>query len=653
MSDDEEWTDITDEFQLTASNLKVGVLIHDKTFTLHDGMTAVEMMHPQMDIGTTRAQTRQILSIDEYVTKGLLPWAECSPAELITVFDVQLAAFVNWFKGQSLAQTVFACVHMHSIERIADVRLKTLTLAMLKLTGMAEQAVREANVFDDDEFQLYNFGFAMGQTKTVTSVLNSLKTIEDDLQREQRENNEADWGGVLTRVRFIKAILTIVNILTSIDITEKLDDHRIHQSFQHATQLLKQLGEETRHQLTHTYEDNVTLPLGFEPLFNQHLLPPTFQREHKLLPSDDEVRDFWSVNLAELKQLTKMSHLRSFHQFIQFFRDLSNQKPSLLTRSIAFGLYLPPSRRVMGQFCMADTLEATLSETFGRKSFTDDPAIYQLLNRAAPVFWQIIQIYCFNQSRQREKLEFELESLASHMRESVNLLSKVDQNIDGDCYYAWLIYQCYRLMSDYLDLGFMMDLYSDYEWEYIMWYEAEIIYAGCVKSLGYFIQMQSQVKKGKKKQLINYEKELIVNKIKFVISRAYSLAIRQFVHHGFIKSPLELNDDIGDKSNLRYSHRFAPFMNLREPAYIPWDQYQSISSALVTTTSMETAIQLFNTAKQHIEEHLEHLPSSFEPVVKIIMKNIIVCKVLNSPVGKLKRLSIVEQTNHYPLFTLM
>ena len=38
-------------------------------------------------------------------------------------------------------------------------------------------------------------------------------------------------------------------------------------------------------------------------------------------------------------------------------------------------------------------------------------------------------------------------------------------------------------------------------------------------------------------------------------------------------------------------------MNLREPAYIPWDQYQSISSALVTTTSMETAIQLFNTAK--------------------------------------------------------
>ena len=59
--DDQDWEDITEEFRLTAAELKIGVLIHDKTFTLHDGMTAVEMMHPQMDIGTTRAQTRPIL----------------------------------------------------------------------------------------------------------------------------------------------------------------------------------------------------------------------------------------------------------------------------------------------------------------------------------------------------------------------------------------------------------------------------------------------------------------------------------------------------------------------------------------------------------------------------------------------------------------
>ena len=48
---------------------------------------------------------------------------------------------------------------MHAIDKIADSKLKTLSLAMLKLTGLAEQAVREANVFDDDEFQVKHFCF--------------------------------------------------------------------------------------------------------------------------------------------------------------------------------------------------------------------------------------------------------------------------------------------------------------------------------------------------------------------------------------------------------------------------------------------------------------------------------------------------------------
>ena len=46
---------------------------------------------------------------------------------------------------------------MHAIDKIVDSKLKTLSLAILKLTGLAEQAVREANVFDDDEFQVQKF----------------------------------------------------------------------------------------------------------------------------------------------------------------------------------------------------------------------------------------------------------------------------------------------------------------------------------------------------------------------------------------------------------------------------------------------------------------------------------------------------------------
>ena len=55
---------------------------------------------------------------------------------------------------------------MHAIDKIVDSKLKTLSLAILKLTGLAEQAVREANVFDDDEFQVQKFGLLKIAFKT-------------------------------------------------------------------------------------------------------------------------------------------------------------------------------------------------------------------------------------------------------------------------------------------------------------------------------------------------------------------------------------------------------------------------------------------------------------------------------------------------------
>lgn len=126
-------------------------------------------------------------------------------------------------------------------------------------------------------------------------------------------------------------------------------------------------------------------------------------------------------------------------------------------------------------------------------------------------------------------------------------------------------------MADYLDLGFMMDLYSDHELEYILWYEAEVVYHGIIKSLGYFSNVQSdvQVKKGtsrkfsdyygqflgKKKALISFDREMVMYQVKFLVARAYSVSIRQFIEHGFIKAPLELNEDIGDKSNVSFCYR--------------------------------------------------------------------------------------------------
>ena len=58
--------------------------------------------------------------------------------------------------------------------------------------------------------------------------------------------------------------------------------------------------------------------------------------------------------------------------------------------------------------------------------------------------------------------------------------------------------QAYKLMEDFLDLGFKLNLYSDYELEYIYWYQCEIVYHGIVKVYHYFQSIQQQItKKGR------------------------------------------------------------------------------------------------------------------------------------------------------------
>ena len=106
---------------------------------------------------------------------------------------------------------------------------------------------------------------------------------------------------------------------------------------------------------------------GFEPLYNHQLLPPTFQRDQKLLPPGSEVSQFFTTVLKELKLLTKLVNFSSYQQFLDFFRDMSNLSPTLLSRSLAFIIYLPSNRKVLGKHIMGNTVVEAVSEFIGFK----------------------------------------------------------------------------------------------------------------------------------------------------------------------------------------------------------------------------------------------------------------------------------------------
>jgi lactate dehydrogenase-like 2-hydroxyacid dehydrogenase len=209
-------------------------------------------------------------------------------------------------------------------------------------------------------------------------------------------------------------------------------------------------------------------------------------------------------------------------------------------------------------------------------------------------------------------------------------MERTSEGIKEECYYGWVALQGYKLMENYLDLGFKLDLYSDYELEYINWYLSEIICHSIVKMYSYFQDVKKVIMKSTKKKQkdiqCTYVKDISCYQIKFLVSRGNSVAIRLFAHEGQIKTPKMLSDNIGDRQNLRYTHRFAPFMYFKDPNYIAWDHYKTVSDSLVKETSLDTAIQLFKTAKEKITENND-LSTEFPELPMILTKNIIVCNV--------------------------
>ena len=82
-------------------------------------------------------------------------------------------------------------------------------------------------------------------------------------------------------------------------------------------------------------------------------------------------------------------------------------------------------------------------------------------------------------------------------------------------------------------------------------------------------------KKAKESQ-VSYEREICWYQIKFLICRAYSVAIRLFLHFGQLKKPLIFSDVIGDKQNVRTSNTACCLLIYKLP--ISAEVYASVCS---------------------------------------------------------------------------
>ncbi|VDP19397.1 unnamed protein product [Soboliphyme baturini] len=143
-----EWKLITNQFKEAARGLDLGELVRDNTFSLYEGMSAVELMDPKMDPGMLHKRSK-CLGFDGAVKCGRLKLKNIPCEELVSIMDAMLASFVTWLEGHSTVLTIFTNLYLHKPHLIEDRNMKAFCLLFYKVVNLCCDIVRRADVFEE------------------------------------------------------------------------------------------------------------------------------------------------------------------------------------------------------------------------------------------------------------------------------------------------------------------------------------------------------------------------------------------------------------------------------------------------------------------------------------------------------------------------
>ncbi|XP_045436031.1 N-alpha-acetyltransferase 35, NatC auxiliary subunit isoform X3 [Pipistrellus kuhlii] len=611
------WVDITQDFVQACGELKLGELLHDKLFGLFEAMSAIEMMDPKMDAGMIGNQVnRKVLNFEQAIQEGTIKIKDLTLPELIGIMDTCFCCLITWLEGHSMAQTVFTCLYVHNPDFIEDPAMKAFALGILKICDIAREKVNKAAVFEEEDFQSMTYGFKMANSVTDLRVTGMLKDVEDDLQRRvkstrSRQGEERDPEvelehqqclAVFSRMKFIRVLLTVLIAFTKKETSAVAEAQKL---MVQAADLLSVIHNSLHHGIqaqNDTTKGDHPIMMGFEPLVNQRLLPPTFPRYAKIIKREEMVNYFARL-IDRIKTVCEVVNLTNLHCILDFFCEFSEQSPCVLSRSL-----LQP-------FC------------------------------------SLIQIHGHNRARQRDKLGHILEEFATLQDEAEKvdaalhtmLLKQEPQRQHLACLGTWVLYHNLKIMIQYLLSGFELELYSMHEYYYIYWYLSEFLYAWLMSTLSRADGSQmaeerimEEQQKGRSSKKTKKKKKVRPLSREITMSQAYQnmcagmfKTMVAFDMDGKVRKPkFEL-----DSEQVRYEHRFAPFNSVMTPPPVHYLQFKEMSD-LNKYSPPPQSPELYVAASKHFQQAkmiLENLPNpdrEVNRILKVAKPNFVVMKLL-------------------------
>ncbi|XP_067001867.2 N-alpha-acetyltransferase 35, NatC auxiliary subunit [Anabrus simplex] len=688
------WVDVTSEFFEAVKGLELGELLHDELFGLFEAMSAIEMMDPKMDAGMLcNRGNKSALSFDQAVQTGQLKLQELCLAEQIGIIDSTLSCLVSWLEGHSLAQTVFTNLYLHKPHQIEDRVIKAFSICIFKIVDIIKEFVNRALVFEEEDFQPMVYGYRLVPDVSEPRALGMLKEVEEDLHRRTRNkplepcavNEHEDVLALYARIKFMRLFY---QALSSLGRREQPGLNDCQRLLAGCSELLTTMQKTVGRGVQPAIESDHPAIMGFDPLVNQRLLPPTFPRYTKI-KSRVEALEYFEELLNRLKVVCKITNYSSFHNALEFFIDFSRHGPCILSRSVLQLLYLPQCNKVFGTINFVDVLrdaaknfifppafmpKSTLLNNPQAKEYVDT-----FLSHCVRPFGNLVQLCGHNRARQRDKLAHLLEDFATLQDEAERVdayLHNLSLKSDTPrphlaCFGTWILYHTLKIMIMYLLSGFELELYSTHEYHYIFWYMYEFLYGWLVSALtraDSFLMEQEEIvvghkgrgakkNKAKKKKVRPYGREITLYQALQNVCGGFYKAMVGFRLDGKIKLP----HPEFDNEQVRYEHRFAPFASLLTPPPMQYAEFRDMTS-LMRYDQPPNSTNLYLQGCQHFHkarsllETINPQDQEVNDLLKVAKTNFVVLKLLAG--GHKKDSSIPPDFDfsghhHFPIIKLL
>ena len=662
-----EWVDITDSFIEAASLLSPGELVKGWGFSLLDAMSAVELLDPKMDASMHCVSFRRYpRSVAEAAEKGVLQLDRHTHPKLIGIFDEVLTRLATWLNGFTLAQTVFSCLYLLETDLSTSSLLRSFSVGIVKMVDYMREFICRGAVYSEDDQQAMCFGFNMLPSVSDASVAAALKDSEERLGAAVRLSVQADRqrdGGkkvasgeteairaVIARIRFVRNLFGLMSVLKKrpVSVVQPIQSH-----LSQCVNLLPEIRSSCP--LGEKLDPEDPLKLGFHPLINHNLLPPSY-RHCRIMPRDKGLASL-QLTLTQMENALNFGRIDSLRLLKDTIRDFCSQAvvPNVLARSVMATVVIQTDRnKIFGSPSLEDMLKRDAHEFSNPPSLNPRSPLFtssqgkelteRFFGRSVHPMSELLRLYCQPRARQQEKTERVLDFLADLQHETQRidqLQNEVAQKIDPArqhlaCYASWVLYHLLCLMIDYVVMGFEYNLYSPFEMHYMYWY-LEYLYGWLHTSWKTAEKLNADQLavggggKGSKKKGRKLRKEVVERKEREVavvhVKRLVCVGMMRAFEALIIEEKVRIPEFEHGSQELCFQHRFAAFACIATPHLLTYEDYQQLAGV---HNYRGRDINLYGAASRHFSSAkavLESLPypsEELQGLLKVIKTNIVI-----------------------------